>query len=267
MPPANYSVTLHNLAPGASAAGLAYADVQLTSVTPLQLRELLHAFGAVAAHLTIYEPSAPEIRVKTDQSVFVIRTRYRRLCLVGWETSMRGEEHTISFILSTITGTTELTKAPPRPEPAHHAPPSHVHAPPATGLRLPRWGKVALLTALILGLNAFTAWMLFRPAASTVPSHIPLPEAESKALFAKVAGEYETGTREGDRRLIIGADGTLRLAKLGPQRNLTEERTKTARGALVDGRAALITSDPSVLVIKDADTVVLYRTTYRRHRS
>lgn len=266
----SYSVTLHNLAPGATAASLAYDDVQLASVTPVQLRELLHAFSAVAAHLTIYEPSAPEIRVKTDQSVFVIRARYRRLCLVGWETSMRGEEHTVSFILTTITGTAEPAKAAPKAEPAHAPaathPPSHVHAPPETGFHLPRWGKIALLTAVIIGLNVFTAWMLFKPAATTVPSHVPLAEAESRALLTKVAGEYETGSREGDRRLVIQPDGTLRLAKYGAQRNLTEERIKTARGALVDGRAALITSDPSVLVIKDADTVVLYRTTYRRSR-
>ncbi|MBI2516215.1 MAG: hypothetical protein HYV95_04805 [Opitutae bacterium] len=268
MASSNYSVTLHNLAPGATAAGLAYADVQLATVTPPQLRELLNAFSAVAAHLTIYEPSAPEIRVKTDQSVYVIRTRYRQLCLVGWETSMRGEEHTVGFILSTITGTMELIKSTPKVEPVHHtAPATHVHAPPAAGFHLPRWGKIGLLAALIIGLNVFTAWMLFRPPTSTVPAHTLLPETESRALLAKVAGEYETGNHEGDRRLIIDVDGTLHLAKFGAQRNLTEERTKTARPALVDGRASLITSDPSVLVIKDADTVVLYRTTYRRHRS
>lgn len=267
MAASSYSVTLHNLAPGATAAGLAYADVQLATVTPAQLRELLHAFSAVAAHLTIYEPSTPEIRVKTDQSVFVIRTRYRRLCLVGWETSMRGEEHTVGFILSTITGTAEPMKATPRVEPVQQiAPATHVHAPPPTGFHLPRWGKIGLLAGLIIGLNVFTAWMLFKPATTTVPAYTLLPETESRNLLTKVAGEYETGTHEGDRRLVIDADGTLHLAKFGAQRNLTEERTKTARGALVDGRASLITSDPSVLVIKDADTVVLYRTTYRRIR-
>ena len=93
MPPATYSVTLHHLAPGAKAAGLGYADEQLAAVTAVQLVELLHALEDVAAKLTIYEPSNPEIRVKTDREVHIVRTRYRRLCFVGREAVLRGEAH------------------------------------------------------------------------------------------------------------------------------------------------------------------------------
>lgn len=112
-----YSVTLHHLAPGAVAAGLAYPDEQLSAVSLPQLREMLYALGEVSSRLTIYEPSTPEIRIKTDREIFVVRTRYRRLCFVGYEAALRGEEHSVAYILTTITGTTEVAKAPePRVE-------------------------------------------------------------------------------------------------------------------------------------------------------
>lgn len=259
-----YSVTLHHLSPDATAAGLAYPDEQLLAVTAPQLREMLFALGTVARQLTIYEPSTPEIRVKTDREIYIIRTRYRRLCFVGWETILRGEDHTVAFIMSTITGTLELPdKAAAKIE---RYVPSPASAPPVGKGGAPRWAKVAVLAALIIGFNAATAWMLLRPPPSLVPKHELLPEAESHALLLKVSGEYETGSQEGARRLLIDPDGVLRLAKFGPQRAIIEERMKTSRGARVDGRAALVTKD-TVLVIKDQDTVLLYGNTYRRHGS
>ena len=258
-----YSVTLHHLSPGAKAAGLAYPDEQLPGVTTSQLQDLLFALGEVATTLTIYEPATPEIRIKTDRDVFVIRTRYRQLSFVGWETILRGEEHSVSYILSTITGTAEPVKAVAKVERVFAT--SSGSAPPVDTGRVPRKAKIAVMAALIIGFNATTAWMLLRPAPSLLPKHELLPESESAALLGKVAGEYETGLKQGDRRLIIDTDGTLHLSKLGPKLTATEERTKSTRGALVDGRPALITSDPYVLVIKDTDTLVLYGSTYRRH--
>ena len=259
-----YSVTLHHLAPGATAAGLAYADEQLSAVSPGQLRELLFALGELAARLTIYEPSTPEIRIKTDRDVFVVRTRNRRLCFVGSELILRGEEHSVSYILTNITGNSspaESGRVAPKEErtfvTTHTLPPM-----PAAGM--PRWAKIAGLATLIIGFNATTVWLLMRPANPPAPQHELLADTASQNLLAKVAGLYQTGAQPGDRRLVIDADGTLRLAKYGPQQSVTEEKTKSVRGAIVEGRTALITSDPSVLMIKDADTVVLYGTSYRR---
>ena len=261
-----YSVTLHHLAPGAKAAGLAYADEQLPSVTVAQLRDLLFALSDVASRLTIYEPSTPEVRIKTDRDVFVVRTRYRRLCFVGWETILRGEEHSVSFILTTITGNIEPVKAQPKLErTASASPTGHGNSTPAVPVGgSSRWAKLAVLGFLIVAINGATAWMLLRPPPSLLPQHVLLSESESHALLIRSAGQYETGTNEGDRRLIIDSEGKLRLGKFNAQHAIVEERTKNARGAMVDGRAALVTGD-AVLQIKDADTVVFYNTTYRRH--
>ena len=260
MATSTYSVTLHHLAPGAKAAGLAYPDEQLQTVTSAQLRDLLYALSEVSANLTIYEPSTPEIRIKTDRDAFTIRTRYRRLCFVGWETILRGEDHSVSYILSTITGTAEPVKSAPKIE--RFASTVSTSTPLQSG-GFPRWAKVATLAALILGINGVTAWMLLRPAPSLLPKHEVMADSDSRALLTKAAGEYETGGQEGDRRLIIEPGGTIRLAKYGPLRAVLEERTKPLRGAMVNGRAALVTAD-AVLAIQDASTVVIYGSTYKR---
>lgn len=259
-----YSVTLHHLAPGAAAAGLGYPDEQLPAVTAAQLSGMLHALSGVALSLTIYEPSAPEIRIKTDREVYVVRTRYRRLCFVGREALLRGEEHAVDFIMGTITGVTEpeLKAAAPRV----FERPSNAGT---TGLRLPSdgfpdWAKIALMLVLSAAGLGGGLWMLVRPARSLAPKFDLMASVESVSLLSRVAGEYQTGILEGDRRLIIGTDGTLRIAKYGPAQAIAEEVIRTARGAMQEGKPALATTDPYVMIIKDADNVVLYGQNYKR---
>jgi len=260
-----YSVTLHHLAPGAKAAGLGYADEQLPAVTPAQLVEMLHALGGVALGLTIYEPSNPEIRIKTDREVVVIRTRYRRLCFVGRETQLRGEDHSVAMIMAVISGVAE----PEIVSPAASAKPSSASpvasrsfSPPSGGV--PEWAKLAVLIVLSLAAVGTGVWMLTKPPKNLAPRFKLLAAAESSALLAKAAGEYRTGTQEGDRRLVIGADGTLRIAKYGPAQSIAEEVIRTARGASQNGQPGLATSDPYLMLVRDADTVVLYGQTYKR---
>jgi hypothetical protein len=265
---ATYFVTLNHLAPGARAAGLAYPPLELPNQSLSQLQELLRALEELAGRLNMFEPAAPEMRIKSDRETFVIRTRNRGLCFIGWEPTLRGEEHTVEFILATISGNADIARALPRAEvvPVErtrtNATPTE-RAPAAKPRRL----KFIILGVAILAINGVTAWMLFRPAPSYAPQHQVLADAESRALLAKTAGVYVTGTAEGDRRVEILPDGTLKLAKLGTKGALLEERQKTVRGGLSNGRAALITSDPYVMEIRDANTVVLYGTTYRREQS
>ncbi|MES1168017.1 MAG: hypothetical protein ABUL61_02490, partial [Oleiharenicola lentus] len=157
-----YSVTLHHLAPGAAAAGLGYPDEQMPTVSATQLRELLMALSLVASRLTIYEPSAPEIRIKTDREVYIVRTRYRHLCFVGREALLRGEEHSIDYILGTITGLAEpeLKTAAPRV----FERPSTVHQAPArlsSGGGIPDWVKITVMLIVSAACLTGGVWMLF----------------------------------------------------------------------------------------------------------
>lgn len=260
-----YSVTLHHLAPGAKAAGLGYAEEPLPAVTGPQLVELLHALSDVASRLTIYEPSTPEIRIKTDRDVYVIRTRYRRLCFVGREALLRGEEHTVTFIMGTITGIAEpVVKAVAAPR-AYERPPS---ASPtggrSGGIGLPEWAKIGLMMVLSAVCLGGGVWMLIRPARSLAPKFDLISSGESSALLLSTAGEYRTGQQEGDRRLIIGSDGTIRIAKYGPAQAIAEELIRTSRGARKDGADALVTTDPYIMLVKGPDTIELFGQTYRR---
>jgi hypothetical protein len=260
-----YSVTLHHLAPGAKAAGLGYADEQLPAVTSAQLVEMLHTLSSVAQGLTIYEPSNPEIRIKTDREVVVIRTRYRRLCFVGRETQLRGEDHSVTMIMAVISGVAEPEIVPtvPAAKPASASPVgSRSFSPPSSGV--PEWVKLAVLIVLSLIAAGTGVWMLTKPPRNLAPKFQLMAAAESSALLAKAAGEYRTGTQEGDRRLIIGADGTLRIAKYGNAQAIIEEVIRTARGASQNGQPGLATSDPYLMLIRDADTVMLYGQTYKR---
>lgn len=259
-----YSVTLHHLSPDAMSVGLDFPDEQILAINLEQLRALLYAFSVTASGLTIYEPSQPEIRIKTDRDVFVIRTRYRRLCLVGWETILRGEDHTVAYILTTITGTAEPVKVMPKLERITAS--TGGSSPPIERERFPRWAKIAVMVALIIAFNAITAWVLLKPPASMLPTHEGMDVIASNSLLNRVAGLYETGLHEGDRRILILADGTVRLSKYGPQQSITQERIKSARGVLADGKQALLTSEPGVITIKDANTLIYFNTTYTRHQ-
>lgn len=265
-PTPTYHVTLHHLASGAAAAGLAYPDEHLPAVHLAQLREMLYALSEMASRLTIYEPSSPEIRIRTDRESFVVRTRYRRLCFVGYEAPLRGEEHSVAYILTTITGTAETAKAPePRADrPSAAAGAAAGEVPAETGL-VPKWVKIVVMSVIIIGCNGTAAWLLLRPPATLTPKYTLMTPAESVALMGRVAGEYRTGSQEGDRRIIIDATGTARLAKFGPNQSVTQPGTKPVRGALVDGQPALVTGDPASITLKDADTLVYFGNTYKRH--
>ncbi len=261
-----YSVTLHNLSPDAKVANLSYTDEQLLGVSIDQLRELLYSLSELAARLTIYEPAMPEVRIKTERDIYIVRTRYRRLCFVGWEQMLRGEEHTVAYILSTITGTVEPVKAAPKPvERPATAASTPVSSKQEESGTMSRSTKIAIMAVLIVVCNATAVWMLLKPSKKPAPEFVLLSAFESQALLTKVAGEYETGGQEGDRRLVIDSDGTLHLAKYGRNRAILDETTKTSRGGLSEGRTVLVTGDPYLVAIKDADHVVLYGNTYRRH--
>ena len=263
-----YSVTLHHLAAGAKDAGLNYPDEQLQAVTVEQLTELLHALEEVAGRLSIYEPSAPELRVKTDREVFVVRTRYRHLCFVGSETALRGEEHGVAYIMGAITGQA-LPVARPAVNPRlFERPPTAIPLRPPRGGGggggFPDWAKIALLAVISLSFLSGGVWMLFKPARTLAPKYKLMSATEAVGLLGRVAGQYQTGSQPGDRRLIIDNAGTLRIAKYGPDQSIAEEIIRTARGATQDGRPALVTSDPYVMLVHDSESVTLYGQTFKR---
>jgi hypothetical protein len=291
-----YSLILNNLSTDGKTVGVNYTHEQLQGVSLEQLRALLQALSTAASRLTIYEPAVPEIRIKTERSAFVVRTRHRQLCLMGWENKLRGEEHSVGLVLNTITGVAQdPVPAAVSPQGGHSSafsgagdprgstPPSgtasnspletesRAQLAPGAGRQpekegaFPRWAKIAGLGVLIAAANATTVWLVFfRAVKSPVEASQSIPDFETTELLAKAAGEYETGAAEGDRRLIIETSGNIRVAKYGPQRAILQETTRTAKGGIVNGRTLLITNDPATIEIKDADSVIYFKTTFKR---
>lgn len=268
MAASTYSVTLHHLSSGARDAGLNYPDEQMTAVPAEQIAGLLQALEELAGRLTIYEPSSPEIRIKTDREILVVRTRYRRLCFVGHETALRGEEHSVAYIMGAITGHAAPVTRPVVNPRLFERPPTAIPVRPAlrggNGGGIPDWVKIAVLLVVSLACVSGGVWMLFRPARSLAPKFTLMPAADAVSLLARVAGQYQTGNQPGDRRLIVGPDGTLRIAKFGAEQAIAEEIIRTARGATQDGKSALVTSDPYVMLINDAESVTLYGQIFKR---
>ncbi len=257
MAPQTFPLTLHHLTPDAKVASASQPDHELPRATVEELRELLLALATTAAQLPAESVASPEIRIRAGKDTLEVRVSEGQLRFVSWETKAGGVGLTVDQIIARV------TFSAPRAEPAPLRP-SRMHVPEAGPERIPRWIKVAGLITAIAAINGTSVWMLLKPPPDLLSEFELLPTAASHELLALVAGDYETGTREGDRRLTIQTDGALQLSKYGMKRAIVDEAPKTVRGALTSGKPALLTDDPYLLEIKDPNTVVLYGDTYRR---
>ncbi|MCW5550136.1 MAG: hypothetical protein KIT44_14320 [Opitutaceae bacterium] len=255
-----YSLTLHHLSPDAKEASAALADLEVSRVTPEKLRTMLTSLAEVAAkHRTDFSVT-PEIRIKTDRSELLVRARDGGLTLVSWDKKVGGQNLTVADILAQLDQAATSDAPAGRPEQA-------AGRAVGGGKGLSPRSKIVLLVVAVVGINAFTVWNLLKPEPGFVPPHQLLPTDEARELLMRAAGEYETGSTAGDRRLIIQADGSLILSTYGPRRTIVEQLNRSAKGADISGQVVLVTSDPSVLEIRDRDTVVLYGNVYKRRSS
>lgn len=257
MTPPTFKLNFRHLTPDGRELGVRHADSELASVDAGQLREILRAMEKAVAQQSPSDPAAPEIRITSPHGVFMVKTANGRLRLHSWSLKSGTREMTVDEIIETVGGKPVEEK--------HHAHPV-AHAPAgksSDGLlgRIPRWVKVALLVVLFGGINAVSGWMLMRPPPDLLPPHEMLSAAATERLLATVAGEFETGSRPGDRWMTIVRTGNIRVVKYGPK---PDETLLTARAATVNGQEVLITSARSMIEIKDADTLVLFGDTYKR---
>ncbi len=257
-----YSLTLHHLAPDAREASARMADLELPRVGADKLRSLLNELAAVAVRHRTDGSVSPEIRIRIERTELLVRARDGALHLVSWDKSFGGQNLTVAEIMA------QLERAASAPGVASAAPASAAGR--ASGVRAGKSGrgKIVLLIAAVVAVNAFTAWNLLKPETDGfLPAHKSLPTEETRELLTRAAGEYETGSRQGDRRLIIQPDGSLILSTYGPSRTIVEQINRSAKGARYEGQPALVTSDPAMLEIRDRDTVVLYGNVFKRRSS
>ncbi len=259
-----FNISLHHLSPDATAVGEQFEDKDIPAVTVPQLRQLVNSMSKALATRTEQDFAAPVIRINAPQGVFMVRPDGRELRLHTWTTQAGGLALTVDEMIGAITDPEKLaaaesiyeTSAKPK---RNTAKPFRAQDPAKAGT--PRWVKIGGLAVLILAFNATTAWMLMKPPPDLLPPHEPLAVEVSARLIARLAGEYETGPRPGDRGMTILSNGNIRVVRYGP---VPEEWTFTAQAAIVDGKEVLVTSASSVIRIMDDQSLTLFGDTYRR---
>ena len=257
MNPMTYKLNFRHLTPDAREVGVRHADSELPAVDAVRLREILLDMQKAVAQQAPADPAAPEIRITSPQGVFMVKAANGRLRLHSWNLKSGTREMTVEEILTTVgdhaPDTKHVAKAAARQ--------SSGNGGGGALSSIPRWVKVAALVILFGTINAVSGWMLMRPPPDLLPPHEMLSAAATERLLNSVAGEFETGSRPGDRWMTIVRSGNVRVVKYGPK---PDESLLTARAATVNGQEVLITSACSMIEIKDADTLVLYGDTYKR---
>lgn len=242
-----FTVTLHHLAPDAKKAGSEFPDLELPDLKGEKLRGLIASLAKVAKQN--HGSASPELRIAAPSGKFVVRALSGGLRFTSWTTRVGGADLTPDQIFDFIAGTGDAVAEAGTSDSSARA----------------RWMKVVLLAVLIAGSNAVTAWMLMRPPPNPfVPDYQLLPAEPAGRLLADVAGDYQTGTAEGDRRLRILRDGRVNWAKFGLQKSIAEEENFTVQSAHSGGKPALFTSTGALIEIVDGSTLKLYGDTYRR---
>ena len=98
----------------------------------------------------------------------------------------------------------------------------------------------------------------------------PLPLLVDPAEIAQqeqaLAGAFATGNAEGDRAIVLHADGKIRLQELGPRGAVQGETADTYRLGRRDQKLYLAVAHGGQIEVTNRDTLVYYRDTYRRAR-
>lgn len=250
-----FTVTLHHLTPDAKKVGVEFIDGELANVSEKRLRELIANLAVTAGRDKGI--ASPELRIAAPHGRFVIQVFEGKLRFNSWTIRVGGASLTPDQIFAIVTGTDDPAAAAAAADSfVRDAQQSHSSK---------RW-KILLVAALILGTNGITAWMLTRPPPGNplLAEYQLLSAAPAERLLTDVAGEYQTGTGEGQRSMRIARDGKVHWVKFGPNGSVAEETDLTAKAAQSRGHPALYTSMDSLIDIMDGITAVFNGDTYRR---
>ena len=124
---------------------------------------------------------------------------------------------------------------------------------------------LVVLVSLIILTNVVTAWWMTRPPdLPFLPEFTVLAPEQAERLFADAAGDYRTGTSEGDRALAITRDAKVRWVKFGPKQSIVETADLKVRAVQSRGQRALLADEQALITVPDPATVIFYNENYRR---
>lgn len=252
-----FTVTMRHLAADGRKAAVDLPPVQLHYIAVNQLQMLLRAVEGIAAMVTY--PAEPEIRISGPTGEYVVRVKDGQLHLVSWSSAHKGGPASPAEIIAAVTA----ADADEPVTPTRRDAPAAAKRPVAKSAAREKLTMAALVVAIIL-VNSFTIWILTRPPRSVAGKYQLLPPEPAERLLAEVAGAYETGKGDGDRRLEIRRDASAQRWKFGPGGTVKDQQVFTVQAAETAGKKALVTSRKSLITVKDSRSIVLFGDTYTR---
>lgn len=253
-----YQVSTFNLSRDARQAAPAFGAVDLGAIAAPDLLALLERFrGLDAAQNQLAEP---HLVITGHSGKFHVRTGQGKLFLYNArdtvepyaeltppEILVQLERATVTVAPFLLSGESPVSSASLRVRPA------------------PRRALAASLLVASLALNGYTLYSAFyterveeRPAVVLVTD-----QAEAAARRREIAGTYATGTRPGDRVIVVRADGRVEFSEVGITGRINAN-TDTYQLGRHGAKFRLSTHDSGVVDVLNLETLVYYRDTYRR---
>lgn len=131
--------------------------------------------------------------------------------------------------------------------------------------RLRAYATAILATGLLLAATILHFSLRVERVASRAMVQPIDNDRERSALQLSVVGRYVTGTEPGDRAIEISPEGRVQFSRKTEDGERIEA-SDTYRIGRCDGRLCVSTLSNGLIEIRDIDTVVYYRSTYRRPR-
>lgn len=261
-----YNLTLINLSPDARTAAINEGgNLELKGVSAEDLRVLLETFCEIDAVQNV--TADPEIRIKTRQETYLVRTGQKKLFLYDvLDREAPAQVLTPEQVLAELDGSAMAgrTVAPfMMPGMAAYAAPTP--APIAAPRDALNWRRVSVMAVFALGLGGAIFYLqesTFSRAETALFQ--PAEAAELSRLQGSLAGVYMTGALAGDHGIVLSTTGELKLFEVNA-RAAPGVVFASARIGRSGDKLVLATNQPGGLIEVSGDGALLYcGETYRK---
>ncbi len=248
-----FKVATSHLSPDARDASVTFGRRDLGEFEADKLTVFLETFRELDPLKN--DEAEPEVIISGGAGKFIVKTGQGKLFLYNAsDLNIPYVELTASGIMASL----GVTSAESTEEEAAIA---------STAEKPPRQVALTLLmVGLFLGLNGYTFYSLLKTDdVNELPAVAFLANEEEIVQTRRtVSGTFASGADEGDRGIVVGADGTLKFLEYGAHGEIRLENNDLYRVARRDGKTCLVSKESNLIDVTGADTIVYFHDIYRR---